>query len=81
MSAARIPPTITDETWIVSCPKCHRWRTLGETGGVRIGAKSSGKRVLSWCRRCRRLRWARLEQAREIPHDRLHAMAAAAPGD
>lgn len=76
------PPTpeITDATWIISCSKCSRWRTLREVGGIRIAAASAGKRTLGWCRECGRPRLMRIEQARNIPHDRLGAMIAATEG-
>ncbi len=78
MQAAHSPtPAITESTWIISCPRCARWRTLGEVRGVRIGAASFGKRTLGWCRQCRRPRLMRIEQARTIPLERLQAMVAA----
>lgn len=70
---------IEDQTWIISCPRCGRWKTLDEVGGVRIGAASAGKRVLGVCRACRRLRWMRVEQAKHIPSDRLGLMVDATP--
>ncbi len=81
MSPSPPIPEITDDTWILTCPKCHRWRTLREVGGLRFGARSAGKRTLARCSSCGRLRFARLERARDIPHDRLAAMLEAAPED
>jgi len=65
---------IQDRTWILSCPRCHNWRTLREAGGVRIGAKSVGKRTLGWCSHCRWFRLMRLQQPPQIPHHQIAKM-------
>lgn len=80
-----MPPEPLDENdWILSCPKCYRWKPLRDTGGVRIGAASKHKRVLGWCRGCKWFRCARLEQVKNIPSKRLDRMLASgeygAPG-
>lgn len=48
--------------WQIRCPKCGKTRALGETGAIRIGAYSVGKRTLGWCTQCRWLRWAVIEK-------------------
>lgn len=65
---------ITNHTWILSCGSCGRWKTLEEVGGLRIGAKSVGKRILGMCSNCQKLRWLRLEQPPQIPTDQLSKM-------
>lgn len=51
--------------WIIRCTKCGKWRPLGETGAIRLGAASRGKRTLAWCSQCRWLRIAAIERAPE----------------
>ncbi len=65
---------ITDRTWILSCPACGRWKTLAEAGGVRIGARSVGKRILGYCSGCGGFGMFRLERPAQIPHDHLQKM-------
>ncbi|HLO41764.1 MAG TPA: hypothetical protein VK176_12135 [Phycisphaerales bacterium] len=65
---------ITNQTWILSCGTCGRWKTLEEVGGLRIGARSIGKRILGRCSSCNRLRWLRLEQPPQIPAEQLSRM-------
>ena len=48
--------------WIIRCPKCGKQKPLGETGAVRIGAASVGKRTLAWYKTCRWFRWAIIER-------------------
>jgi hypothetical protein len=48
-------------------------------GGIRVGARSAGKRTLGWCRACRRPRVMRIEQPPSIPRDRLQMMVDATP--
>jgi hypothetical protein len=48
--------------WLIRCPKCGLTKPLGETGAVRLGAASRGKRTVGFCRQCRRLRWAIIER-------------------
>ena len=67
-------PEISPTTWIVSCPSCGRWKTIEEIGGRRIGTASIGKRILTWCGGCRWMRWARVEQARNITPERWATM-------
>ena len=72
---------ITDSTWILSCPACGRWKTLEESGGLRLGAASVGKRVLGRCGTCARFRMMRLERPPQIPHDHLEKMIDQTPVD
>ena len=46
--------------WQVRCPKCGRTKPFAEIG-TRMGAWSKGKRILGWCRQCRRFRWVMVE--------------------
>ncbi len=39
--------------WRLRCPKCGRSKSIRESGGVREGASSRGKRILGWCSGCR----------------------------
>jgi len=48
--------------WIIRCPKCGKQKPLGETGAIRLGAASIGKRTLAWCSKCKSLRWAAIER-------------------
>ena len=48
--------------WELRCTRCHRTRDASEAGVVRIGAASVGKRVLSYCSGCHRLRFIALER-------------------
>ncbi len=50
--------------WRIICPKCGLDEPLGKYG-VRIGARSKGKRLLKRCAECGRLRWHRIELGRE----------------
>jgi hypothetical protein len=50
--------------WQIRCPKCGRAKPYGEVG-IRIGATSIGKRVLAWCTKCHRLRWAIVDRIPE----------------
>lgn len=75
------PTPITDDTWLLSCPTCGRWKPLAELGGIRIGAKSIGKRILGHCSSCGTLRMMRLEQPKQIPHDHLSKMIENTPAE
>ena len=44
------------EAWHVTCRTCGSSRSVLEAGGIRWGAASRGKRSLTWCSRCGRLR-------------------------
>ncbi len=46
--------------WLLECPKCGRRMPLRETVGIRIGAASVGKRLLGFCRGCKRFRMIRI---------------------
>lgn len=48
--------------WRIYCTSCGRSAPLAKVGGIRIGARSTHKYVLGWCRGCRWFRWARVEQ-------------------
>jgi len=48
--------------WIIKCPKCGRQKPLGETGAIRLGAASIGKKTLTWCTKCKSLRWVSIER-------------------
>src|SRR5262245_15864331 len=54
--------------WIIKCTKCGKQKPLGETGAIRLGAASVGKRTLAWCSKCNSLRWAAIERS-EQPGD------------
>jgi len=51
--------------WIIRCPKCGKQKPLGETGAIRLGAASRGKRTLAWCKTCGWFRWAIIEREPE----------------
>ena len=58
--------------WIIRCTKCGKQKPLGETGAIRLGAASIGKRTLAWCSKCNSLRWAAIDRSeppasRELP--------------
>ena len=62
------PPTAAAEAaptgeWHVRCLTCGKSAPLSAIGGLRIGAVSLGKRILVRCSQCRKLRWARVEDA------------------
>jgi hypothetical protein len=46
----------TKPEWMLVCPKCGKRIPLRETGSIRIGAASIGKRTLGFCKGCKRLR-------------------------
>lgn len=47
--------------WQVRCPKCNKTRPFS-TVGIRLWAASRGKRMLVYCRDCRRFAWAFVER-------------------
>jgi hypothetical protein len=49
--------------WQIRCPKCGKTKPLGQTGAIRLGAWSRGKRTLAFCRDCRRLCWEIIERS------------------
>lgn len=54
--------------WQIRCASCGRTKDAGEAGITRLGAASTGKRVLGWCKQCCSLRFLILEEAeRGIP--------------
>jgi hypothetical protein len=42
----------SSERWIIECTKCNRKRSVWETGGLRWGAASYGKRIAARCSQC-----------------------------
>lgn len=48
--------------WRICCTKCGRSAPAAKAGITRMGARSSHKYVVGWCRDCRWLRWLRLER-------------------
>jgi hypothetical protein len=63
--SAGVAAGIGDDEWMLRCPSCGKTRRLSEMGGVRIGAVSIGKRVLSKCSSCGFRGMALVIQARE----------------
>jgi hypothetical protein len=51
--------------WRVECVRCGRSTPASRIGFVRIGARSKGKYILGWCRRCRF--FAILRVVRDLP--------------
>lgn len=50
--------------WRIACRGCGRSVPLDRAAPltVRLGARSAGRRVLGWCRECRRPRWLAVER-------------------
>lgn len=44
--------------WIVRCP-CGHETSVWELGGIRYGARSTGKRTMFRCQKCGKLKWHR----------------------
>ncbi len=38
--------------WMIQCTKCKSERSVWSVGGIRLGAKSSGKRIAARCATC-----------------------------
>ena len=53
--------------WRVFCPRCRRSAPAACAGVTRIGAWSWGKRLLAYCRKCRRFRFLRLVRDLDTP--------------
>jgi len=54
--------------WRIRCPKCNTSKPLSAVGGVRLGAASTGKRTLAYCKTCRRFRCAVIERVKDPAH-------------
>lgn len=48
--------------WRICCTRCGRSAPADKVGITRIGARSTHKYVVGWCKGCRRLRWMRLQR-------------------
>jgi hypothetical protein len=44
--------------WMIQCP-CGHENSVWELGGIRFGAKSTGKKTLMRCRKCNERTWHR----------------------
>ena len=44
--------------WMVQCP-CGHEISVWDMGGIRYGARSTGKRTLIRCQKCGKLKWHR----------------------
>jgi hypothetical protein len=53
--------------WHFICDTCGRATSFWDTGGIRMGAYSKGKRMLFRCQACGKQRWHRVERWTDPP--------------